>query len=121
MEASNANANDPFERQEQGMWISKNPTTGEYAYTIFDEGFSNFYACGFDYNNPPIPPNVVAWVHTQPFEIGEIKYPCYGPSESQIDMIIQADPNALDIYEYRGTPSTSDVKAAIYFKTESRV
>lgn len=119
MEASNAYASDQSERQEQGMWITKDPDTGEYAYALFDEGFSNFSSCTFYYDNPPIPPDAVTWVHTQPFAIGEILYPCHIDqiSKSQLDAFIQINPALRDEYEYKGAPSPDDVKAAAYFKS----
>lgn len=98
--------------------VSKNPTTNEYAYTMFDQGWSNFTACGIDYSNPPIPPNVVAMIHTQPFEIGEIPYPCTDIQKSKLDAHIQAFPALRDRFEYKGTPSPADVTAAAYFKSQ---
>lgn len=106
--ASNANASNTFDRKEQGMWITKNPTTGEYGFSKFEDGWSNFTPCGMDYADIGIPSNTIGWVHSQPFSIGEKMFPCAGFTESEVSITLQISPNAFDKYVYTGAPSTDD-------------
>ncbi|RNC83008.1 MAG: hypothetical protein ED557_09810 [Balneola sp.] len=105
---SNGDASNSSNSKEQAMWVVRDPATGEYGISKFDTGFANFSQCGFDLTtgNLSVPGNTVGWVHTQPFEVGEVMYSCYNMPKATIDLLIQS---GLSTYIYNGVPSVNDI------------